>query len=414
MEKKPSLLDQLKSKYMLQKIILLAYRDIKSVLKLIKYNKNLINRLDINIKYYYNFKFRMELYKQNGEYFLCLMIAHIIAVFIPYLIYIICFFAIGTFNDKNLLKEYNKKKKSYIDFMNNYILLGYLLIFIISYLLNILFNISKKIPLKGLHKAKNLSIFCLIDLSNFILHYFKFRYTAEILNEDIKDKTSVWFFSFDLALVCILSYFYFLEFGFLFYVWIENKHYDDSKRNILIELNGIKINIFGLSSEFDVLDEKSKNELIFKKENIEKYEYELNENQINIITKINDFRRNNNIPELKFSKNEKILYFMINPELQLVFNQNDNIYKISDNLYIFKYEKIELQNILNNIEIINIIKFDYLDNIYIIEQNNTEFICIYNDKFKNDNRIKINNNNNKLNINIHHINIINTEDRLLN
>ena len=63
MEKKPSLLDQLKSKYMLQKIILLAYRDIKSVLKLIKYNKNLINRLDINIKYYYNYKFRMELYK---------------------------------------------------------------------------------------------------------------------------------------------------------------------------------------------------------------------------------------------------------------------------------------------------------------------------------------------------------------
>ena len=63
MEKKPSLLDQQKSKYMLQKIILLAYRDIKSVLKLIKYNKNLINRLDINIKYYYNYKFRMELYK---------------------------------------------------------------------------------------------------------------------------------------------------------------------------------------------------------------------------------------------------------------------------------------------------------------------------------------------------------------
>ena len=57
---------------------------------------------------------------------------------------------------------------------------------------------------------------------------------------------------------------------------------------------------------------------------------------------------------------------MINPELQLVFNQNDNTYKISDNLYIFKYEKIELQNIFNNIEIINIIKFDYLYNIYII------------------------------------------------
>ena len=106
MEKKPSLLNQLKSKYILQDILSLAYGDIKSVLKLIKYNKNLINRIDINIKDYYNYKYKKKIqkgkYKDTCSLFLLSIILHIILVFIPYLIYIICFFTIGTFNDKNL------------------------------------------------------------------------------------------------------------------------------------------------------------------------------------------------------------------------------------------------------------------------------------------------------------------------
>ena len=45
-----SLLSKIKSKYILQDILSLAYDKIKSALKLIKYNKSLLNRLDINIK----------------------------------------------------------------------------------------------------------------------------------------------------------------------------------------------------------------------------------------------------------------------------------------------------------------------------------------------------------------------------
>jgi len=99
MEKKTSLLNQIKSKYILQKILSVGYGDIKSVLKFLKYNKNLINKLDINIKDYYNYKFKTEIKKKVGCCFSFIMISHIVLVFIPYLIYIILFFKIGKFND---------------------------------------------------------------------------------------------------------------------------------------------------------------------------------------------------------------------------------------------------------------------------------------------------------------------------
>ena len=99
MEKKTSLLNQIKSKYILQKILSVGYGDIKSILKLLKYNKNLINKLDINIKDYYNYKFKTKIKKNIGCCFSFIMISHIVLVFIPYLIYIILFFKIGKFND---------------------------------------------------------------------------------------------------------------------------------------------------------------------------------------------------------------------------------------------------------------------------------------------------------------------------
>ena len=110
---------------------------------------------------------------------------------------------------------------------------------------------------------------------------------------------------------------------------------------------------------------------------------------------------------------------MINPKLQLVFHPKENIYKISGNSYIFKYDKNEFANLLNNNEIINIIKIDYLNEINIVEQNDTEFIFIFNNRPENENRIQENNNIRKPNINIGninnpHIDIINTEDKFVN
>jgi hypothetical protein len=79
----------------------------------------------------------------------------------------------------------------------------------------------------------------------------------------------------------------------------------------------------------------------------------------------------------------------------------------------------KFENLLNNNEIINIIKIDYLNEINIVEQNDTEFIFIFDNRPENDKKRKENNNIRKPNINIGninipHIDIINTEDKFVN
>ena len=272
MEKKSTLFKKLKSAFILQNILSFAYGDIKSVLKLIKYNKYLLTKLDINIKDYYNYKLKIKIEKYSLDIAI-LLIFHIIFVFFPYLIYIICFFIIGTFNDKNLKEGYDKKKKSFVDFMDNYISLIYFLFIIISYLLSILFYMYDKILLKGLQKLRYFSIFILVDLSHYILFIIKYSFIRQIMKKELcenadKSKTSIltWFYSFDCALNVFLTLAIIFELCKLcsFYPMFIEK-YDDKKINSLVELNGIKIKEFELSSKFDSLDEKSKNELIFKK-----------------------------------------------------------------------------------------------------------------------------------------------------
>ena len=272
MEKKSTLFKKLKSAFILQNILSFSYGDIKSVLKLIKYNKYLLTKLDINIKDYYNYKLKIKIEKCSLG-IAVLLIFHIIFVFFPYLIYIICFFIIGTFNDKNLKEGYDKKKKSFVDFMDNYISLIYFLFIIISYLLSILFYMYDKILLKGLQKLRYFSIFILVDLSHYILFIIKYSFIRQIMKKELcenadKSKTSIltWFYSFDCALNVFLTLaiiFEFCKLSCFFTMFIEK--YDDKKINSLVELNGIKIKEFELSSKFDSLDEKSKNELIFKK-----------------------------------------------------------------------------------------------------------------------------------------------------
>ena len=74
---------------------------------------------------------------------------------------------------------------------------------------------------------------------------------------------------------------------------------------------------------------------------------------------------------------EQLPEFLINEKTELNFYPYQNIYKLNEGLYIIKCQKNEFQNLLNNKEIINIITNDLLNKIYIIEQNNFEFICFY-------------------------------------
>jgi len=397
---KPSLLSQIKSKYILQNVLILAYPDIKSVFKLVKYNKNLLNKLDISIKDCYNYKIEKFLYKASDKFpaILCLKGYELIGL-LPF--DFILLDRRGTPYIQDLKKGYDIRKKKYIDFIDNYIIISYLGFFIISSIIDALLIFHKKIYVN--YKTKLIfSLFqFFVFLSYNISYLIKFTYYVNLMEGQKKEDRKKHSFR-ELYLYDIIHIIYILFFfvGYLIY-FIWDKFRDDEKQINLKQINGIIINSFNLPKEFDNYNNKSKNEFIFKKENIEKYEYDLNGNQINLINNINYIRKNNNIPELKFDKYEKLQDFIIYQRTELIFHKNQNINKISNNLYIFRYNINELQNLLNNKEILNIIKIDFLDKINIIIQNNMELVSVYNNSKINDNIYIANNiNNNILNINI--------------
>ena len=141
MNENHSLLAKIKSSYIIKDILTLAFKNMNSVLKFVAYNKTLLNKLDINFKDYYDFKAKEKTKIEidfNNELSLEIACLDIFSLFIPLLIYIIMFYSKGTFNDKNLKEEYDKKKKNYVDIMNKYILLSFLAFHIIFIVLNII------------------------------------------------------------------------------------------------------------------------------------------------------------------------------------------------------------------------------------------------------------------------------------
>ena len=69
--------------------------------------------------------------------------------------------------------------------------------------------------------------------------------------------------------------------------------------------------------------------------------------------------------------------FLKHTKTELIFYPFKKIYKPSAYLYIFKIKNNELQDILDDKEILDIIKKHYLDKISIIEQDDFVFIYIY-------------------------------------
>ena len=401
-----SLLNRIKSKYILHKIFSYAYENIKSVLKLIKYNKDLSHKLEFNFKDNYKSELRTEIKKEEkfNPLFWSISLVFGIFSFITFLVYIIIFYVRGTFNIENLKQGYNKSKKKFVDFMNNYILLAYFGFNIARILIAIFLFLCKLIALKGYIKLRISIIIFIVDLTHLIAYIIKYSFTGKIIKEEIKKTLkSPWFYEFDVIVfseICPQIILIIISLIIIcFDIYKKGlQGFDDSQVFFLNNFKGINIIEFELPSETYNLN--NKNAQIFKKENVEKYKYSLNENQINLIRNINDIRRrNNNITLLNYVREENLPEFIINEKTEI---------------YIFKYPKNEFQNLLNNSQILNIITIDELNEINIIEQNNIEFISVY----KRNNGNNINRNNNDINspriqldINTN-INIITTEDKL--
>ena len=146
MSKQPSLLSRVNSKYILKNILSLAYSDMKSVFKLVAYNKNLLKKLDINIKDYYQYDIKLKNFKKNLQ-LVIMDFSCVLLIFILLLQYTIKFLKKGSLNDKILKEGYNVHKKNFVDFMDKYILIPYLIFIILRFVFDTLLLRAKKLLL---------------------------------------------------------------------------------------------------------------------------------------------------------------------------------------------------------------------------------------------------------------------------
>ena len=138
--------------------------------------------------------------------------------------------------------------------------------------------------------------------------------------------------------------------------------------------------------------------MIFKKVNMKKYRYALDNVQKELINKINKIRKQNNIKELKYAMNQQLPDYIINNKTVLIFYKDKNVYEFSNNYYLIKYPISETQKEINDKNIINIIKIDFLDSINIIRKDNYEYILLYKNNHNNKkSNIKVGNGINKIN-----------------
>ena len=291
MKGESSLLSKINSKYILKIILSLAYDNMKSVLRLTKYNKCLLSKLDINFEDNYKYEIEIlteEVYEEDFKWLL-LPLTLDFSWFIIFLIYIILFHVRGKFNDNNLKEGYSEKKKDFVDFMDNYILLAYFLFNFATSLIMILLHRCNLFTLKG-YIIVLISIFIsIIDFTHHITYIIKFAYTKELLNKELikiykkaledlnKGKIKeihnisklIWFYDFDIFIIvwiCLDFLFQMMCVMIIICILKDRTIVCCKKKTIILnQFKGLKIIYQELPKKFNNLSEKEKKNLYLKK-----------------------------------------------------------------------------------------------------------------------------------------------------
>ena len=208
------------------------------------------------------------------------------------------------------------------------------------------------------------------------MNFIKFFFISKVIDFESSIKND-WYYEFNTGLIPIFLCDLCLNLIFLGICVDERNQCSDEKYFILCQIKGLNIRARILPLIFKNLNEKDKLKMIFKKENMRKYRYALNNVQKELINKINKIRKQNNIKELKYAMNQQLPDYIINNKTVLIFYKDKNVYEFSNNYYLIKYPISETQKEINDENIINIIKIDSFDNINIIRKDNYEYISLY-------------------------------------
>ena len=199
-----------------------------------------------------------------------------------------------------------------------------------------------------------------------------------ILSYKIKKGGCTWFMVLDylfliinfiyILLILTFSIFYFKDSG-------NDMHFEINY--FLTSFNKIKINNYELPKDFEKLPKKERKQLVL--DNYKDFKYNISHQQKELIKTINDFRGINNIPLLGICQCRQIPDFLINESSEVMMFPDQNIFKLSNKKYLFKYQNGIFEICFKNKDknILSILFKDNLNHIQIITHQNIEYILIY-------------------------------------
>ena len=386
-----------KSKEILKQIF--SYLKINHILKLIKYNKVIQHRLEITKDIFldnsdlprYELISRIETVKKivkksfmfreikDEKFYSSILILNSLCdgiFLIILLIYSILLSTVKTFDESNTKENYDINSLNKILFLNKslFILLACL---ILGYFLVTFFSCRKCSTAYGCTKFLKITI---------ILFFFATHITFEVLiiwklalSYSIKSVSTTWFIVLDYIFIILhFIYILYLFIGIILFFNYLGKNIKKEEVILLKSYNKIKINEYKLPKDFLTFNKIKRKQFI--NENCKNFEYDITEDQINLIKLINSYRDKYEIQKYIFKNVPNIPKDMLIMPSEAIFFNYGNIFNLGHNKYMLRYTKGKLENDLvnENKDIINIITKDKLNNIHIVNRNDEyEYIYIW-------------------------------------
>jgi len=382
-----------------------SYLNSKRILKIVQKNKNLQKKLGINIEYYKNKSDlpKYEYFEKKATYYtrkkkghelglsihFCLITCCTSIYFIYTLIYAILLVAKDTFDESNTKENYDKSLENKISTFNKcmFILVTSVIISWLALVFFVFKNCYRDYGIKRIIKSVILIIIILLHISfeGLVISKLVFSYK-------IKKDGSTWFIVMDyIFLVLNFIHIALNILNTIAYFHDGGTDVEHITQCALISFNNVKIENFELPDNFRNWKKKERKRFI--SDNYINYEL-LNSDNIGINMYLNMVKRKYDIPNFEINQIKSIPDFIIEEPGEMMLYPDRNIFKLSNEGYIFRYPIGEFVNILrknSDDTIKNILSKDNLTFYQVINQNEKQIIYVFGepknkylyDKFKN-------------------------------
>ncbi len=242
--------------------------------------------------------------------------------------------SLDTFDNNNMKDNYNQKILDIINkinaclFIYDTFIIGSVILRTFYIFRNYFYNYGKTKIIKKI-------ILIIINLVYFLFEFLVI-YKLILSYEIKKDDGIYWFMVLDYLFI-ILNLINTSCFIYSIYIFFKasSSKITIYKKNVLISFNNINIKEYNLPNNFDKITKNERKKYVL--DNYKNFIPFISIKQQNLITSINDFRGINNIPLLGICNCNKIPDFIIKEICEVMLYNNKNIFKLSDNKYLFKY-----------------------------------------------------------------------------